>query len=56
VLRHDEVLARYNVFGIPRSFLIARDGTIAAKDLRGLALEDAAAQLIAGGFPDAKPR
>lgn len=47
-LHQDEVLALYNVFGIPRSFLIDRDGTIAAKDRRGDELEQAARDLVHG--------
>ena len=47
VLQMDEVLAHYNVFWIPRSFLIDRTGRIAAKDLRGDALEEAVGRLVA---------
>ncbi len=43
----DEVLRLYNVFGIPRSFLIDRDGMIASKDLRDEELEKATRDLVA---------
>jgi thiol-disulfide isomerase/thioredoxin len=41
LLVQDPVLTAYNVFGIPRSFLIDRDGKIVAKDLRNEALDQA---------------
>lgn len=47
VLKQDEVLVRYNVFWIPRSFLINREGMIAVKGLRGDDLEEAVSKLVA---------
>jgi len=47
-IRLDEVLSLYNILRIPRAFLIDRDRTIAAKDLRGAELEEAARKLVAG--------
>ena len=49
VLKQDEVLVLYNVYWIPRSFLIDQAGIIAAKDLRGNDLEEAARKLVARG-------
>ena len=47
VLVQDPILKLYNVFGIPRSFIIDRDGRIAAKDLRGDELVQTVTQLVA---------
>ena len=46
ILKQDKVRELYNIFWIPRSFLIDRSGLIAAKDLRGEALEKAVSQLV----------
>jgi len=45
-LNQDEILKLYNVFGIPRSFLIDPQGMIAAKDLRGEQLESEVRRLV----------
>lgn len=42
----DEIPRLYNVYMIPRSFLIDRDGTILTKDLKGEALEKKIAKLM----------
>jgi len=46
-IKMGEVLTLYNVFGIPRSFLIDRDGMITAIDFIGIELEKAARKLVA---------
>jgi len=46
-IKMGEVCSLYNVFGIPRSFLLDRDGMITAIDLRGGELEKAARKLVA---------
>jgi thiol-disulfide isomerase/thioredoxin len=48
-LQMDPMMAAYNVFGIPRSFLIDRGGIIVAKDLRDEALDQATRDLVASG-------
>lgn len=42
----DEITQMYNVYVIPRSFIIGRDGKIVAKNLRGEELEKEVAKLI----------
>lgn len=42
----DEIPKMYNIYMIPRSFLIGRDGTILAKDLKGEALKNKIAELL----------
>lgn len=42
----DKITKRYNVYGIPRSFIIGRDGTIVAKNLRKEALEAKISELM----------
>lgn len=49
VLVQDPILELYSVYGIPRSFVIDRDGRIAAKDLRGEELVAAVKKLVADG-------
>ena len=46
-IKMGEVSTLYNVFRIPRSFLIDRDGMITAIDFRGAELEKAARKLVA---------
>jgi len=49
----DEIPQLYNAWGIPRTFVIDRDGTIAAKDLRGVEPVDRVTGLVS---PRANPK
>lgn len=56
VLQQDSILNLYNVFGIPRSFLIDHDGMLVAKDLRGEELQAEVRELLMRTRPVASPR
>lgn len=45
-LIQDEVFRLYNIYGLPRSFLLDRGGRIVAKDLRGERLVEAVTRLV----------
>jgi hypothetical protein len=47
-----EIVRLYNVWGIPRSFPIDRDGRIMSKDLLGDALESSVAKLVGAQAPN----
>lgn len=42
----DEITTKYNVYVVPRSFIIGRDGKIVGKNMRGKELEKEVAKLI----------